>query len=58
MNSNEHLLLLCVVRYLMPHAGFISDIGLYHRKMGLSFRLLGINKHGRPQISASAVGRQ
>jgi hypothetical protein len=35
MNNNEHPLLPRVVGHLMLHAGFISDTGLYHGKMGL-----------------------
>jgi hypothetical protein len=34
-NNNEQSLLPRIVRHLMLHAGFISDIGLYHGKMGL-----------------------
>jgi hypothetical protein len=35
-NSNEHLLLLRIVRHLMLHASFISNTGLYHGKMGIA----------------------
>jgi hypothetical protein len=35
MNNNEQSLFLRIVRHLMLHAGFISDVGLYHGKMGI-----------------------